>query len=247
MTDWYSDPQYKQTIITPLTENQAAVYLKEAFAKIVGTAPKTKSVAILWAQCALETGRFHKINNFNYGNIKKVHAPNDDGHDFTMFATGENLWDKTQNKSVWTWFTPPHTQTHFISNKNGQEGAEHYVAFLAKRTRYAKAWAQAIVGDPTAYNHELKNAGYYTADEAIYGKTLFSLTNYFMQHATELLKDLTPETANAQATQSTELLSQQEKDQILSLVSLTNHMSLEEYFKNSNNNMCSEQEQNEQA
>jgi len=236
MTDWYKDPQYVETIVTPLSEQLAAVCLQKAFSKIIGTAPKAISVAILWAQCALETGRFHKINNYNYGNIKKCHKP-DDGKNFYMTATGENIWDVQNKVTKWQWFVPDHIQTHFVSNNSAEEGAEHYVNFLAKRIRYAKAWAQVIAGDPNKYNHELKVANYYTADEIIYGKGVFSLTNYFMKNVDKLLAPLSDEiTIN----QPTELFSDEEKAHILSLVNLTNDMSIEDYFKNSNNDNAEE-------
>lgn len=232
MTDWYHDPQYVPTKVTALSENQAAVCLRDAFSKLIGKTPKAMSVAILWAQCALETGRFHKINNNNYGNIKKAHKP-DDGHNFCMFATGENIYNPVTKKTEWKWFNPPDPQTHFVSNDTMQAGAEHYIGFLSKRTRYARAWQTMLYGNSQNYVHELKNAGYFTADEASYTKGVTSLINYFMQNATKLLKDLTPE--SAQVTQSTELFSEDDKNHILSLISLTNDMSIEDYFRCSNN------------
>jgi hypothetical protein len=234
-TDLFHDQFYVEPKTTPLTENQAAIYLKNAFTKIIGKTPKVQSIAILWAQCALETGRYKKLFNNNYGNIKAVipaKAP------FTMMATGENLYNKETGKVEYKWFTPPSSVTAFVANPDAQIGAEHYVNFLANRQRYAKSWAQVIAGNSDQYVIELKNASYFTASLEAYKKTVNALTGYFVQHANDLLKDLTPETQNTPAAQSSDIssiLSQEDKDHIMSLVTLTNHNSIEDYFFYSNN------------
>jgi len=192
MADWYKDKQYVPKFTRKLSLAEAAYSLREAWRIVYGKYPADKSLALLWAQSALETGRWKIIRNNNFGNIKKRH-PNpkykirDDGHDFTMFRCNEILWDKKLKKSVLKWFDPPHTQTHFRSYLNPVEGAEDYIRFVSKRKRYRKAWAQVIAGNPEAYSHELKVAGYYTASEKKYTKGVVSLTNEFMRKRDKLL------------------------------------------------------------
>jgi len=247
MTDWYSDPQYKATVVTPLTENQAAVYLKEAFEKLLGYTPKVATLSIFWAQCALEGARFTKQMCNNWGNLKKVHAPKDDGFNFCTFKTGENLYNPVTKKVEWKVYLPPDPITHFRAYDTPLDGALDYLTLLSKRTRYANAWQAALNGDVVAYNHALKIGSYYTAPENLYLKGLQNLTSYFIKNATNLLKDL-PENIQTPP-ENTKLFTPEEESNIMSLVSLTNNMSIDEYFQcslNDNTGDC-DKDQNEQA
>ena len=226
-SNWYEHPQYIPTKVTKLTESEAAIALQEGWSKYMGQTPKMETLAILWSHTALETGRWKMMRNYNWGNIKKRHAVpryriEDDGHLFTMFATGENLWNKQSKKYEYVWFNPPHTQTHFVAHKSVTDGATHYIDFLAKRTRYAKAWGKMIDGDPKAYSHELKVAGYYTASEALYTKHVVNLTSEFMRKCDKLLDGINVE--------GMDLFTDEEREQILNEVG----MSIEDYFVKTN-------------
>lgn len=198
MVDWYKDKQYVPKFTRKLSEAEATYSLREAWRIVYGKYPEDKSLALLWAQSALETGRWKIIRNNNFGNIKKRH-PNpkykikDDGHDFTMFRCNEILWDNKLKKSVVKWFDPPHTQTHFRAYPSPVDGAEDYIRFLSQKKRYKKVWKQVILGDPVAYSHELKVAKYYTASEKKYTKGVVSLTNEFLRKKDKLLAWEPPE------------------------------------------------------
>lgn len=185
--NWYDDPQYLKDELKTLSEGEATYALREAWHNIYGEYPSDKSLAILWAQSALETGRWKSMHNYNWGNIKKKHAPNDDGHYFTMFRCNELI-----NKRL-EWFNPPHIQTHFRAYKSATDGAEDYIKFLAGRTRYAKAWAALKAGDPAKYSHELKMGGYYTASEVLYTTGVVRLCQEFLRKAPDLLQWRPPE------------------------------------------------------
>ncbi len=177
------------------SESQAAFALREAWKRIYGQYPSDNSLAILWSQVALETGRFKRqFMNYNYGNIKKKHAGekrdskgnviyhfNDDGHYWTMFGCSEVI----KGKEVW--FDPPAHETMFRAYKTAEDGAEDYIKLVSQKTRYKKAWQKIIEGDPAGYSHELKIAGYYTANEERYTKAVVSLTNEFLRRKKELL------------------------------------------------------------
>jgi hypothetical protein len=189
--DWYKDPQYLELSEKPLEQGEAAVALREAWKRVYNKYPSDESLALLWSQSALETGRWKKIRNYNFGNIKKRHANpkykvKDDTHYFTMFRCNEVLKGKLK------WFDPPHIQTHFRAYKTVIDGAEDYIVFVSKKKRYTKAWEQVLKGDPKAYSQELKKAGYYTASEEKYTKGVVSLTNEFLRKKETLLawKDL---------------------------------------------------------
>jgi len=186
MVNYYKDKQYIPLQITELSEGEAAVALRNAWKRIYKSYPSNKSLALLWAQSALETGRWSIIRNYNFGNIKKRHANpkykiTDDGQLFTMFRCGEII----NKKQVM--FDPPHIQTHFRAYKTSTDGAEDYIRFVSKKSRYAKAWQEVIKGNPEAYSKELSLAGYYTASVSLYTKGVVRLTNEFNKKAKKLL------------------------------------------------------------
>ena len=191
MSDCYTDPQYLNDELTVLLEAEAVHALREAWHKIYGQYPNDNSLGVLFAKSALETGRWRLIHCYNFGNIKKKRktaTSQDDGHYFTMFRCGEVL----NGKHIM--FEPPHIQTHFRAYKSAQEGAEDYIRFVSQSKRYAKAWQKVLEGDPKGYAHELKVAGYYTANETTYTAGVVKLFEEFLRRKEELLswKDTDP-------------------------------------------------------
>jgi len=149
--------------------------------------PGDAALSVLMAQIALETGRGKSCHNWNLGNIK---ASETYGGQYSCFRCNEIIRGKVE------WFDPDsggfdvppgHPQTRFRAYEDAEglkpapvRAAYDYVAFLAARTRYAKAWQAALAGDPAAYVHELKVAGYFTASEGPYRKAVVSLFNTYM-------------------------------------------------------------------
>lgn len=195
--DWESNwdkEKYVPVFVEKLSEAEATYALREAWKRVYKAYPSDKSLALLWAQSALETGRWKVIRNNNFGNIKKKHYKKlswteipDDGHKWTMFATGENLWDNKTKNSKWHWFEPPHYQTHFRSYDTVIDGAEDYIKLVSQKKRYIKAWAEVMKGDPRAFSHELRVAGYYTALEEKYTAGVVRLVDEFMSKKDALL------------------------------------------------------------
>jgi hypothetical protein len=186
MRNWYDDPEYMELNEKPLEEAEAVYALREAWKRIYGEYPKNPSLALLYAQSALETGRWKKMRCNNFGNIKKIHADpkrniQGDGHYFTMFRCNEILKGKVE------WFDPPHLYTHFRAYKTPTDGAEDYIKFVSQKTRYKKAWQEVLNGDPIGYCYELKKAGYYTASLEKYTKGVTSLTREFLSKKDKLL------------------------------------------------------------
>lgn len=157
--------------LTRLTEKEAAQALFAAYHYVLCELPKPESIALLISQSALETGRWKSLHNYNFGNSKK----NKDSKFYQMFRCSEII----NGKEIW--FDPPHIQTHFEAFESANAGAIHYVSFVAQRKRYAKAFQEIINGNPVAYSHELKVAGYYTASESLYKKGVELLHNEFMK------------------------------------------------------------------
>lgn len=171
MTTTWDQSKFLPDQTTKLSESDAVRALKEAFKNVYKSYPSNNTLAILYAQTALETGRFKTgFHCYNWGNIK---SRPDDGFFWTMFRCSEVI------KGINTFFDPPNDQCKFKAYRTAIEGAEDYISFLSKRIRYAKAWAQLLAGNPEQYSHELHVAGYYTADEGLYTKGVISLTNEF--------------------------------------------------------------------
>lgn len=169
--------QLKDDVVKQISEGEAAYALREAWKKLYNDYPSVECLALLWAQWALETGRGKAIHCYNFGNIKRS-----GDEDYCMYRCNEVIGGKLQ------WFDPPHRQTHFRAYATAVDGAYDYISFLSKKTRYLKAWEQVKNGDSAAFSHELKVAGYYTADEAMYTKGVVSLTNEFKRKAPTLLE-----------------------------------------------------------
>lgn len=131
-----------------------------------GKTPSNAHVAVLTAQSALESGRWRSMHRFNPGNIK---ASESYEYLYCQFRCNEVIGGKVQ------WFDPPHPQTNFRAFMDLDTGVLDYLRFLKDRARYSSAWHAAEAGDPSLFVHALKNAGYFTADEAPYLRAVVSL------------------------------------------------------------------------
>jgi hypothetical protein len=81
------------------------------------------------------------------------------------------------------WLLPPegegHPQCRFRAYANNVDGIYEYLDFIF-RERYRDARDALLSGNPTAYVHELKLKGYFTADEATYAHTVAGLHAEFL-------------------------------------------------------------------
>lgn len=162
---------------TPLTEAEACYYLNEAFTNIMGFSPSQNTLAILWAQSALETGRWSSLMNNNWGNIKKLKDTK-----YTSYKCSEVINGINEK------FEPYHPQTFFAAWDSPLEGATAYINFVKNRKRYLDAWNSLIDGDPVKYVENLKKGGYFTALLEPYTKTVLSLFNEFNKKYPSLKK-----------------------------------------------------------
>lgn len=178
--------------VKEIGEGEAAYALREAWKRLYTEYPSLDSLALLWAQWALETGRGKSIFCYNFGNIKRSAD-----EDYCMFRCDEIINGKT------VWFEPPNKATWFRAYPTAVDGAYDYIKFLSQKSRYQTAWIAVKAGDPAAFGHALKMADYYTANEANYTKGLVSLTNEFKSKSTTILAWTPPTvTTEDQARQS---------------------------------------------
>jgi hypothetical protein len=216
--------------LTHLAQGEAAVALREGWKTYFGQYPSQHSLALLWAQSALETGRWKFIHCYNFGNIKKKHdnpryKQEDDGHDWCMFRCNEII-----NGKVY-WFDPPHPQTHFRAYTDAHDGALDYIRLLVSKTRYAGAWHQVITGgSPQEYSHQLKLGGYYTASESLYTKGVVRLTNEFNRRYDELIHWTTSSVKAEKHESIIHLLSDEEKAEVIAVMGSNTQLALDEYF-----------------
>jgi hypothetical protein len=214
--DPYKDPLYIPCSTLSLTLPEAAVALRNGWKIFFGQYPEKKQLALLFAQSALETGRWKIMRNYNFGNIKKA-----TGEKFTMFRCNEII------KGKLLWFDPPHIQTMFRAYDSADIGAKEYIKFLATRDRYIKAWHEVIVGDPVKYSYALADAGYYTANKELYTRGIIRLAEEFKKNYDLLMA--------GQPVELKETFLPEEKALIYSLIDKTTKMSLDEYFAYANN------------
>lgn len=206
MINYFEHPKYITDEIKILKEAEAAYALREAWKRIYKEYPSDNSLAVLWSKSCLETGRWKHIHRYNFGNIKR--KIDDKINLFTMFECGEEVSLVTAQKMITedperisivrTYIEngikkasikikPGHLWSQFTAHTTAEDGAEFYIRFVSQKARYAKAWQKVILGDPVGYAHELKVAGYYTADEKQYTNGVLRLFNEFLKRKTELM------------------------------------------------------------
>jgi hypothetical protein len=180
----------KAKLVTDLlTPCDAPTYLRAirgGLETLSGRTPSNAHVAVLTAQSALESGRWKSMHRFNPGNIK---ASDTYGYLFCQFRCNEVIGGKVQ------WFEPPHPQTNFRAFLDLETGVLDYLRFLSQRARYSSSWHAAESGDPALFVHALKNAGYFTADEAPYRRAVQSLFNEYLRLMVETDRDTLPDPA----------------------------------------------------
>jgi flagellum-specific peptidoglycan hydrolase FlgJ len=109
---------------------------------------------LLAAQIALETADGKYSYGYNVGNMK---ASNREGVKYQTLKT----WEMVDGKRV-------DMREPFLAHDSLEEGLLEYVKYLDRKGLLDAADS----GDLDQFNRALKAAGYYTADEAQYGKNM---------------------------------------------------------------------------
>lgn len=148
------------------------------------------ALALVLAKTALETGRWQKMHNWNFGNAK---AGSTYTGMYTAFPCNEVLggrvvWfapegelDRKGGKVVGKrWDVPPaHPQTRFRAFASRYDGANEYVRLMRERFPHSYQWM--LSGDAESFVLSLKRERYFTADEQEYLRAVASLQREFMQ------------------------------------------------------------------
>jgi len=172
---------------TPLTPLEVLEGLRQAWEELWSESPSKRSLQVLLAQWALETGRGRACIHYNLGNVK---ASAEQEH--TFFRTTEWLPLKSaepllidprvkllsQNAThAQLRFEPDHPACRFRAFSTLHEGCVEYLKLL--RHRFASAWPAVLAGDAAQFAQLLKQARYYTVDEKPYREALVSLCTEF--------------------------------------------------------------------
>jgi hypothetical protein len=147
---------------TALEPREAAHHLARAWQRVTGQPPSSATLAVLWAQWALETGRGSSMHGFNFGGLKGTAARGGSA----SFSTFEGHGDRIERM-----------RCRFRTYGSPSEGAEDYVETLAND--YPRAFAAARRGDPAAFVTALSDRGYFSADPASYRAAIGSLWSEF--------------------------------------------------------------------
>ena len=148
---------------TRLDGTQAADALRAAWTNVTGQPPSQKTLSILTAQWAHETGNGGSMYNYNFGGIKG------------MGPSGLSVSQRTREGFGATERT---ITDRFRAYRSAEEGATDYVKLLTQR--FPEATASAQTGDATGFVSGLKQRGYFTGDAGAYTRSVASLSNQAM-------------------------------------------------------------------
>ena len=184
--------------LTPCTPQEMMDAMYRAWCIYMGGPPDNNdALRILLAQWAEETGWGHACHNWNIGNVK---ASAGGAQGWQYFKCEEDLEASYAKKLVaadprhvcitgnfmrkgvlyaTTYFLPKHSGCCFRAFDTCDQGVLDHIVLLVNNPRFSQAWPAVVHGDPAAYAHLLKVAGYYTADESIYAQTVSSLFRQF--------------------------------------------------------------------
>lgn len=185
--------------VTPVDRTDVFAALWHAWLQLFDDVPSRKTICLLVAHWAFETGWGKSMWCFNFGNAK---AKANGSYDYTYFPCGEVLSVATANRLVAVMpdkakivqvvdddrvevkFWPDHPTCCFRAFETIEEGAIDYLGML--RSRFSKSWPVLMHGDPAGFVHSLKAQGYFTADEGPYASAVTSIFNGLLKKMPEI-------------------------------------------------------------
>jgi hypothetical protein len=159
-----TQPALSPSLVAPtrtrLDGTQAADALRTAWTNVTGEPPSQKTLSILTAQWAHETGNGGSMYNYNFGGIKG------------MGPSGLSVSQRTREG----FGASERTITdRFRAYRTAEEGATDYVKLLTQR--FPEATVSAQKGDAVGFVSGLKQRGYFTGDASAYTRSVASISN----------------------------------------------------------------------
>lgn len=163
-----------------------------------GGTPKREALALVLAQSALETGRWDKMVDWNFGGVKSQSTRIDHTYFWTAEcvaeASGQDVIRKSTDQApaklakdqskckpgqLRISVGPKHPWARFRAFESAEAGARDYLGFLSTRT---KAWEVAnTTADAKAFVAALKKSGYFTGPEDVYFANVSSMQREFLR------------------------------------------------------------------
>jgi flagellar protein FlgJ len=166
---------------TRLSGGQAANAISQAWQERFGQPPSERTLSILVAHWAHETGRGESMLNYNFGGIKGS-GPSGMSAEY---KTREGFGDSEKRIT-----------DRFRAYASATEGARDYVDLLARR--YGDAVDNATREDPGGFVKALKAKGYFTGEEGAYVKSVTGLANQALTQGFDAIGASTGETDDAE-------------------------------------------------
>lgn len=154
---------------TQLSAGQAQDALRAAWEKVTGEAPSDKTLALITAQWAHETGSGASMYNYNFAGIK---GAGPDG--LSVAQHTREGYGASERRIV----------DNFRAYKSAEDGATDYVQLLTKR--FPEAVEGARQGDPNAFVRGLKSRGYFTGQESAYLNNVASIASRYLGQPLEV-------------------------------------------------------------
>jgi hypothetical protein len=154
---------------TKLSAGQAQEALRAAWQNVTGETPSDKTLALITAQWAHETGSGASMFNYNFAGIKGAGPSGLSVAQHTREGYGESERRIVDN---------------FRAYRSAEEGATDYVQLLSKR--FPDAVEGARQGDPTAFVRGLKSRGYFTGHEGQYLTSVASIASRYLGEPLEV-------------------------------------------------------------
>jgi flagellum-specific peptidoglycan hydrolase FlgJ len=148
---------------TQLSAGQAQEALRAAWQNVTGEAPSDKTLALITAQWAHETGNGASMYNYNFAGIKGAGPSGLSVAQHTREGYGDSERRIVDN---------------FRAYRSAEEGATDYVQLL--RRRFPEAVEGARQGDPNAFVRGLKSRGYFTGHEGQYLNSVASIASRYL-------------------------------------------------------------------
>ncbi len=144
---------------TPVTRADLRGAIGRAYEKVTGRPASGTLLDTLTAQASLETASGAQMYNYNFGGIKGA-SPSGE----TAVCRTKEVYGGREME----------VRDGFRAYRSLDEGALDYVRLM--RGRFGAAVARAEAGDLDGFAYALKQASYYTADEAKYASALRALS-----------------------------------------------------------------------
>lgn len=154
---------------TKLNAGQAQEALRAAWERVTGEAPSDKTLALITAQWAHETGSGASMYNYNFAGIK---------------GAGPEGLSVSQHTREGYGASERRIIDNFRAYRSAEDGATDYVALLKRR--FPDAVEGARQGDPQAFVRGLKSRGYFTGHEGTYLNSVASIASRYLGQALEV-------------------------------------------------------------